>query len=279
MTTTLRIVHTTGYRYSGEVTDSFNAIRMAPQYSEEQLIRERTIAITPHPWSYGYIDYWGTQVTAFELHQAHDRMTVRVDTSLDVTRPAPQGSDMTIAEAAAFSDRWNEYLSCSRMVDPAPDLVERVEQIARGAATVDACGLEVGEMVHAAMTYESGSTDVTSTAARSWAAGKGVCQDLAHVMIGALRHVGIPARYVSGYIMPDRRAPLGEPVVGESHAWVQWFDGTWHGYDPTNATVPGELHVQVGVGREYADVAPLQGMFMGDASSDMFVEVEMTRLR
>ncbi|MGP9693247.1 transglutaminase family protein [Brachybacterium sp. AOP25-B2-12] len=279
MTSTLRIVHTTGYRYTGKVTDSFNAIRMAPQYSDQQLIRERAISISPHPWSYSYIDYWGTQVTAFELHEPHEEMSVRVDTSLDVVRPQPAGTDMTIPEAAAFADRWNEYLVESRMTDPAEDLVARVAEIARASRTIDACGTAVGEMIHDEMTYETGSTDVTSTAARSWSAGKGVCQDMAHVMIGALRHLGIPARYVSGYILPDKDAPVGTPVVGESHAWVQWWDGTWHGYDPTNATVPGEMHVQVGVGREYGDVAPLQGMFMGEASSDMFVEVEMTRLR
>lgn len=107
---------------------------------------------------------------------------------------------------------------------------------------------------------------------------KGVCQDYSHLMIGALRVLGIPARYVSGYILPDKEAPIGKSVIGESHAWVQWFNGAWFSYDPTNALIPGELHVMVAQGREYADVAPLRGMFTGQASSEMFVTVEMKRL-
>lgn len=279
MTTTLRIVHTTGYRYSATVSDSFTEIRMSPQYGEDQLIRERIVAITPYPWSYGYIDYWGTQVTAFELHEPHDSMTVRIDTSLDVTRTDPAPSTMTLAEVRDAADRWNEYLVQSPMVQPGDDLARRAEEIAARSATVDECAMEIGRLIHGHMEYLPGSTDVTSHAEESWAARKGVCQDFAHLMIGALRHVQVPARYVSGYVMPRADTEIGETVIGESHAWAQWWDGEWSSFDPTNDIRPSEVHVQVGVGREYGDVAPLRGMFTGSAEVEMFVEVEMTRLR
>ncbi|MFZ2624303.1 MAG: transglutaminase N-terminal domain-containing protein, partial [Propionibacterium sp.] len=186
MTTTLRIVHTTGYRYSEPVNDSFNEIRMSPSYSPEQLIRERSVIITPTPWSYSSIDYWGTQVTSFELHEPHDVMTVRVATSLDVTRNPPVPSPMTLDGVVAGHDRWNEYLMPSALVDPGPELAARADEIAAHSTTVDECGWAIGRLVHDSLEYSTGSTTVTSAATEAWEAHKGVCQDYAHLTIGAL---------------------------------------------------------------------------------------------
>ena len=113
------------------------------------------------------------------------------------------------------------------------------------------------------MEYMRGVTGVHSTAAEAWGERKGVCQDIAHVALGALRSVGIPARYVSGYLHPDAGAAIGQTVIGESHAWVEWFAGEWRGYDPTNLAEVGELHVLVGRGRDYSDVSPLRGVYAG----------------
>ena len=127
------------------------------------------------------------------------------------------------------------------------------------------------------MEYVSGVTAVSSTAAEAWESRKGVCQDIAHVAVGALRAAGLPARYVSGYLHPRADAPIGETVVGESHAWVEWFSGRWHGYDPTNQLEIGDRHVRVGHGRDYTDVAPLRGVYAGAAGSELFVSVSITR--
>jgi transglutaminase-like putative cysteine protease len=121
-------------------------------------------------------------------------------------------------------------------------------------------------------------TGVNSTARDAWPARSGVCQDIAHVALGVLRAAGIPARYVSGYLHPDPTAPIGQPVIGESHAWVEWYSGEWRGYDPTNLVEIGESHVYVGHGRDYGDVAPLRGVYAGPSASELFVEVEVTRL-
>ena len=118
-----------------------------------------------------------------------------------------------------------------------------------------------------------------SVAADAWANRSGVCQDMAHLVIGGLRTVGIPARYVSGYLHPKKSAPIGEPVRGESHAWVEWWDDGWHGYDPTNDRDVGDQHVVVATGRDYADVKPLSGIFSGSGTSHMFVDVQITRLQ
>ena len=129
------------------------------------------------------------------------------------------------------------------------------------------------------VTYLPGVTDVHSTAQDAWATGAGVCQDLTHVMIGALRSAGLPARYVSGYLLPDLEQAPGESADGQSHAWLEYWDGGWRSLDPTNEGTVGDDHIVVGRGREYSDVAPLRGVFVGGETCDMFVNVVITRLR
>jgi transglutaminase-like putative cysteine protease len=129
------------------------------------------------------------------------------------------------------------------------------------------------------MDYQPGSTGVNTSAAEAWAERSGVCQDYAHLAIGALRHVGIPTRYVSGYLHPEPEPTLNEPVTGESHAWVEWWVGGWFGHDPTNATDVGDRHIVVGHGRDYGDVPPFKGIFGGQPRhTDLEVEVRVTRL-
>jgi transglutaminase-like putative cysteine protease len=101
---------------------------------------------------------------------------------------------------------------------------------------------------------------------------------MAHLVIGGLRALRIPVRYVSGYLHPTADPAVGETVQGESHAWVEWWDDGWHGFDPTNDLEPGERWVVVATGRDYLDVKPLSGIFSGAGTSSMFVQVDVTRL-
>lgn len=160
---------------------------------------------------------------------------------------------------------------------PAEDLAERVAAY-RDHDTPGAAARAINEMVHAEVEYQSGSTDAATPAADSWAQRAGVCQDMAHVVIGALRSLGIPTRYVSGYLHPKEDAAVGETVPGESHAWIEWWDDGWHGFDPTNDLEPGDRWVVVATGRDYLDVKPLSGIYSGAATSSMFVQVDVTRL-
>jgi len=127
------------------------------------------------------------------------------------------------------------------------------------------------------MEYMPGITGVHSTGAEAWVERKGVCQDITHITLGALREVGIPARYVSGYLHPNPHAEVGVAVTGESHAWVEWFTGDWEGFDPTNRIEIGDRHVLVGRGRDYNDVPPLRGVYAGPYKSDLHVQVTITR--
>ena len=154
------------------------------------------------------------------------------------------------------------------------------ELLALAAEHADApprlAGLDVCGLIHERLAYERGSTGVNSTAREVWELGQGVCQDFSHVALGALRSIGLPARYVSGYLHP-RPGEANRTVVGESHSWVEWWCGSWVAYDPTMRRRLTDAYVRIGQGRDYSDVAPLRGTYSG-GESQMFVTVEMTEL-
>ncbi|GMA34240.1 transglutaminase-like domain-containing protein [Demequina litorisediminis] len=133
------------------------------------------------------------------------------------------------------------------------------------------------EYLHSEVMYVPGATTVHTAATEAWEARSGVCQDFAQLALGALRSVGIPARYVSGYLHPKRDAEIGETVAGESHAWVEWWTGEWTGFDPTNDREVGDHHVIVGRAREYRDVPPLSGVVAG-ATDNLDVTVKVTQI-
>ncbi|MCW2748769.1 MAG: transglutaminase family protein, partial [Nocardioidaceae bacterium] len=226
-------------------------------------------------------DYWGTQVTAFEVHEVHEELTVVSTSTVDVDRSAPvlNGVAWEVLAASDFKDQYCESLAIGARVDPGEELTDRVQEWKARAATPSDLAREIAEFVHSEIRYLPGSTEVTTLASDAWDARAGVCQDMAHLSIGCLRKAGIPARYVSGYLHPQSEPVVGKTVQGESHSWIEWWDGQWVGYDPANAIWPGDRHVLVGRGREYADTAPLRGIYSGAGESRMFVEVQITRLQ
>lgn len=281
MSMELRIVHTTGFRYDGSAVASYNEARLTPQTEPGQIVAHTRLDVTPTPWTYDYRDYFGTQVTAFEVHDPHERLSVVATTTVHTDR-GPAGDpalSWTELRAEDVSDRFTEYLVVTPRVAPPDDLAARVRELGAAAATPTAAACAVSSLIHEEIEYVAGSTEVETSAADSWAARAGVCQDMAHLVIGGLRTLGIPARYVSGYLHPDTSPRVGEPVTGESHAWVEWWDDGWRGFDPTNDQEPEERHVVVARGRDYADVRPLGGIFSGAGTSSMFVDVTVTRLR
>lgn len=276
----MRIVHRTGFSYAEPAVASFNEARMAPCTDADQRLVEHRLAITPKAWTQEYTDYWGTRVVAFELHQPHTRLDVVATSVVEVSRRTLGGLGMSWDDICSESveDRHAEYLEISERVDPGPEVRERLSGLMLSTSGPGEFAPQVGQMVHDDVRYVTGSTTVHTRAQEAWEARAGVCQDLAHLMIGALRVARIPARYVSGYILPNPSAEVGETCTGESHAWVEYWDGRWVGYDPTNARVPGDTHVRVGSAPDYASIPPLRGIFSGGPESTMYVEVAITLL-
>ncbi|WP_029150495.1 transglutaminase family protein [Microbacterium indicum] len=276
----LRIEHETGFRYPSDVTASYNEVRMTPVTTERQLVMTTSLDIAPHTAVSTYVDYFGTHVAAFEVLTAHDDLTITARSVVEVRPRDLEPVDLTWAElaaAAAAAVPTVEQIAQTPRTEPHEEVRAIAAGIAAAEANPDRAAQEILRAVAARVRYVPGATDVSTTAADAWAAGEGVCQDITHIALGALRSVGIPARYVSGYLHPQAEPAIGETVTGESHAWVEWFAGEWRGWDPTNAIEICDRHVQVGRGRDYTDVPPLRGVYAGPSGSELGVRVAITR--
>ena len=136
----------------------------------------------------------------------------------------------------------------------------------------------ISSWIHEAMSYVPGATGVHTSGREAWESKSGVCQDFSHIAIGMLRAAGLPARYVSGYLFPLKESTPGVSCEGQSHAWTEYWAGEWYGLDATNNVAPGLRHVVVGYGREYSDVVPHKGIYLGSPDSTLMVSVKLTRL-
>jgi transglutaminase-like putative cysteine protease len=273
------VVHTTGYRYASTVVASYNEARMTPLSTATQATLDARVEVDPVTWSYTYWDYWGSQVTAFEALVPHTELSVVSSSTVELYPTADPEADAgwDVVRRAEVTDAQYEFLVQTECTDP----VEEVSALAREMAAdlpPSAAARAVCERLHSLMEYAPGVTSVQTNAADVWARRQGVCQDFAHLTLGALRSLGIPARYVSGYLHPRPDAELGETVEGQSHAWVEWWTGDWVPFDSTHISPVADDHVVVARGRDYTDVTPLKGVYAGTAASELFVSVEVTRL-
>jgi transglutaminase-like putative cysteine protease len=275
----IRIEHFTGYRYAAPVVSSYNEVRIIPQTAEHQLTLEATVRTEPASTTYRYWDYWGTQVTAFDIHTPHTELLVTGRSVVQTEEPArplaAPGWDELTHESVA--DRFVEFVGPSASTPDHPELVE----VARELAVIhppDEFIMAVGDWVRSRLVYRPGTTGVRTSAVEAWQQGEGVCQDFAHLALVLMRAAGMPARYVSGYQHPSADAEVGEKVAGQSHAWVEGWLGQWWGFDPTNAVPAGQQHVVVARGRDYNDVPPVLGVYSGGASTSLGVTVAVTRL-
>ncbi|MFN8076108.1 MAG: transglutaminase family protein [Kineosporiaceae bacterium] len=275
----LRIVHRTGYRYEELVGASYNEARITPLTTPTQTALEAKVEISPVTWVHHYWDYWGTQVTAFEVLVPHQELTVVSTSTVENVSTFDEAGGLTwgAIHTDDFRDAHVEFL----VPTPASEAPQEVVELARAVTaglTPDEGALAVCEAIRGEVEYRPGVTGVHTGAGEAWAAKKGVCQDFAHLSLGALRAVGIPARYVSGYLHPFPESEIGETHEGESHAWIEFFTGRWRAFDPTGLRPADADHVIVARGRDYSDVSPLKGVYAGPSGSELFVSVEVTRL-
>lgn len=278
--TRLHIVHETTFTYSRAVAASYNEVRMRPAQVPGQTVLESRVVVDPFTWTTEYRDYWGTLVTVFEALARHTTLKVVSDSRVErlSTEPSlPTTFGWEHLTDGDVLDRMTEFLAHTPATAPMDDLVQLALEAAAGKSPGEAA-IAVCDAVRGEVQYVPGATGVHTRASEAWEVRMGVCQDLAQLAAGALRSVGIPARYVSGYLHPfNAEAAVGETTFGESHAWVEFWCGDWFGYDPTNSIAVGDHHVIVARGREYGDVSPLRGVFAGGGASEQQVEVRITR--
>jgi transglutaminase-like putative cysteine protease len=275
----VRVVHTTGYAYQSPVTASYNEARLTPRSNTRQNVILNRVETIPATRSYRYIDYWGTAVTAFDLHAPHTELTVSSSSVVETERPEPPATQVTWTDlqSVAVIDRFDEVLRPTEYTPVSERVAAVGKRITKNHEPREAV-VAAARWARGELDYIPGTTGVHSSGLDALEQGKGVCQDFAHLSLMVLRSMGIPARYVSGYLHPKRHAVVGKTVDGRSHAWIQAWTGGWWNYDPTNNTEITEQYISVGVGRDYSDVSPLKGVYSGEGATDLDVVVEVTRL-
>lgn len=277
----LRITHRTGYRYAAPVVASFNEVRMTPVTADGQMLLSHQLQVSPRASVQAYTDYWGALVQSFDVQEEHEMLEIVASSLVDVPHghPSAPGLDWSRLRDASVLDRWGEFLVPTELVDDAgadearAGIVDQLADLPTPALAVRGAIEAVRDRIR----YDDSATGVTTTAAQAWEIGAGVCQDYSHTLLSILRGLGIPSRYVSGYLH-DEEEQQGRTVVGESHAWVEVWNGGWEAYDPTNDRRVGSAHVVVAKGRDYADVPPLKGIYAGGLSESLGVSVEITQL-
>ena len=218
-------------------------------------------------------------MTSFDLHAPHTELEVTSSSVVETDRDQRPEETVTWDDLSseAVIDQFDEVLGPTHYTPTSKRIVRVGQKIAKDHDPLAAV-TAAASWVHSELEYVPGTTGVHSSGLDAHREGKGVCQDFAHLTLILLRGMGIPARYVSGYLHPNQEASVGDTIDGQSHAWIQAWTGGWWNYDPTNDADINEQYISVGVGRDYSDVSPLKGVYSGEGSTDLDVVVEISRL-
>lgn len=283
-----RVSHTTEYKYAVPASESFAELRVWPQTNASQRVLERHLDISPTAKVDHYVDYFGNNVEFFTIPNRHNSLTVTSEALVEtrLVEPPAAALDISVGEVRQIfnSMRYQlfEYLEPSFHVP----LNQHGRIRKRFFNQADAYGDSLRTLyrwIFENFKYQSGQTDISTPIADVVKKRRGVCQDFAHLMLAILRSNGIPARYVSGYIEAYDPEKTDATMVGAaaSHAWVEVYlpGGTWWGLDPTNNQSVGERHIEVAVGRDYRDVAPMRGTYKGATDQRLNVIVSLERTK
>jgi transglutaminase-like putative cysteine protease len=282
----LEIRYVTDFQYPGRVRESHNLLRARPATDAHQRLVSYRATVQPTARVFSYVDYWGTWVDAFGVRRPHERLIIVADSVVEVAeRPGPEAPFpmATYGGEEVRTVNW-AYLQPSRHAG----FGAATEALMRDAvAGTDGDGLAAVFAIHhavqRALEYTQGATYVGMDLAEVVAAGKGVCQDYAHLALAMYRMAGIPARYVSGYLYAEDQSvgtvPDDAEIDVQTHAWVEVLvpGWGWWGIDPTNATAVSSRHAKIGHGRDYDDVMPLRGTYHGNPDHALDVKVRISR--
>jgi transglutaminase-like putative cysteine protease len=273
------------YRYDAPVTDNLNALRVKPATTSSQRCDEFHTRIEPEARVSRYLDYFGTEVLEFGIPTSHRELAIDVRTRVVTSEPAlPESGGWESLRGIAYEDAAGEF-ALPWQDQPAIVGLGELEEAMRAEGPLQALE-RLCELIPDRFEYRPGATYVGSSVGDLLRAGAGVCQDYVHLALILLRRAGIAARYVSGYLWSAGEDGGTDSVEVDTHAWLEaLLPGTngrgepvWVGADPTNRRLAGETHVKIGHGRFYADVAPVKGLYLGGATSDLTAAVTMSRL-
>jgi len=284
-----RITHRTSYRYTEPVTVSHHATRLNPRATDAQRRQQFELRIIPAPAvRQERADYFGNQVSFFSIQEIHRRLEVIAISRVmvrETTPPTPELSPPWEEVTGAFRDPvspgvMEPYQFCfdSPMLRASEELADYARPSFAAETPLLAGAVALTRRIHADFKYDPVATTVATPLDEVVAKRRGVCQDFAHLAITALRSLGLPARYVSGYLK-THAAPGKEQLVGAdaSHAWFSVFcPGLgWVDFDPTNNLLPALEHVTVAYGRDFSDVSPVSGIIVGGGEHEVKVAVDV----
>ena len=289
----LRVIHETTYDYVPPVKTAQHMAHLKPRHDGQQQVLSHRLTITPAPALLTETtDIFGNTRTFFSLSGAHDDLTVVADSMVSTRDGAePEQSlawemvreRMRYHRKAAW-DPASEFVFASPYVPRHENFLAYARPCFPPGRPVWEAARELMERIHTDFEYKTEATDVSTPALEALELRKGVCQDFAHIMLGCLRSLGLPARYVSGYLLTQ--PPPGKPrLVGSdaSHAWVSVYlpneegtAGAWADLDPTNDRMPGDDYVRLATGRDYSDVSPIRGVIHGGTNHTLRVGVTVS---
>ena len=278
------IRHVTRYRYSRPVWQSIMEVRMHPRTDAGQRCFTFQRSLNPRARIFGFLDHLGNQVHHFDLPAHHRELTIVADALVNVDMPDPLPASLPF-------DSWDELRRLIENDDHWPMLMpshyarscRQLEELASELHIDDPGGRDpltllndVAAGINSAFEYVKKSTAVNSPIEVSLDARQGVCQDFSHIMIAAVRNLGIPCRYVSGYLYHDE-LHHDRSAEGATHAWVEALLPRlgWVGFDPANGVITGNRHIRTAIGRDYADVPPTIGTMKGRAETELQVRVRV----
>ncbi len=293
----LQVTHETRYEYVPTVETAQHMLHLKPRQTSTQKLLEYELDISPEPSVQSdTIDVYNNTRTFFSLQGVHNELVVTARSIVE-TRDPPLLSSLGSAAVGAASVSWESVREHFRYhkgtaYDPAAEFVFASPYVPRHADFMAyarpsfATGVpllmaahDLMERIHTDFDYDTESTEVNTPTLEALALRKGVCQDFAHIMVACFRSMGLPARYVSGYLL-THPAPGQPRLVGAdaSHAWASIYvpglpNGGWCDFDPTNNRTPGEDYVFLATGRDFSDVSPLRGVIHGGRNHTLHVGV------
>ncbi|MFN9085435.1 MAG: transglutaminase N-terminal domain-containing protein, partial [Acidobacteriota bacterium] len=282
------IRHVTRFQYSSPVSESVMEVRMRPRSELQQQCLKFALHVTPRARVQFYRDYLGNTVHYFDVPGQHNRLAVIAEAvgEVEAPRDIPEAVPMAAWEAldaVRASGELYEFQTPSHFAQPSAELAKLVKELGVDRRENPLTLLRgLNEKLFGAFEYAPKVTRVDSPIDEALAKRKGVCQDLSHIMIALARELGIPCRYVSGYLYP-RAGQDNLAMALATHSWVEaWIpgigaqqQGLWVGFDPTSNCVCGDRHIRAAIGRDYADVPPTKGVYKGSAVSELSVAVRV----
>lgn len=274
----LLIHHVTTYQYPHAVLNSVNEVWLRPLTDDRQVCLSFSLTTTPRAQPRPYTDYYGNTVYHFDIPEPHTRLEIVADAEVltddrDIAALLDGDHSPILPTSQADRDRWLDFLSETPLASAGPAILGFVRALQLKQETVAGLVREVAARVHGALTYIKGSTDVTTTAEDALTIGAGVCQDHTHLFLTVMRRLGVPARYVSGYLSAGDGS--GEPLA--THAWAEVLlpAAGWVGLDIANHRPVDARYVRIAIGRDYADVPPVRGAYSGPRGSGLDVAVHV----